>query len=72
MNEKIIEEIIDKRVKLPAVCILKEKKEQIKKLLEKYFSDKIILDKKVYDAMVWECTLAAIRRWDFTEVPLPK
>lgn len=26
--------------------------------------------KDVYDKMSWECTLAAIRRWDFVQVPL--
>lgn len=26
--------------------------------------------KETYDKMVWECTLAAIRRWDFTEANL--
>ena len=26
--------------------------------------------KEIYDKMVWECTLAAIRRWDFTPSPI--
>ena len=43
--------------------------QDLKHLKDKPESDYVKVPKDIYDKMVGECTLAAIRRWDFVDKP---